>query len=189
MNATMRRVLLLAGSCLVAGATATPVTADEPAETAAAAAPCAEREEFREFDFWIGNWDVLTAAGALAGHNRIEPALAGCVLIENWTGARGSSGMSMNYRDMASGKWVQVWTDAGGGQITIRGGLTDDGMLLEGQIHDVATGTTAPFRGLWTLLPDGRVRQFFEQSNDGGRTWEPWFEGFYVRANGDSVTQ
>jgi hypothetical protein len=38
-----------------------------------------------------------------------------------------------------------------------------------------------PFRGLWTPLPDGRVRQFFEQSNDGGETWVPWFEGFYTR--------
>jgi hypothetical protein len=76
---------------------------------------------------------------------------------------------------------VQVWTDAGGGQINIRGGITDAGMLLTGQIHYASNGTTAPFRGLWTLQPDGRVRQFFEQSNDNGKTWEPWFEGFYTR--------
>jgi len=30
-------------------------------------------------------------------------------------------------------------------------------------------------------LPDGRVRQFFEQSTDGGETWTTWFEGFYTR--------
>jgi hypothetical protein len=55
-------------------------------------------------------------------------------------------------------------------------------MLLEGQIHYTSNGITAPFRGLWTAQPDGRVRQFFEQSNDGGETWEPWFEGYYSRA-------
>jgi hypothetical protein len=27
---------------------------------------------------------------------------------------------------------------------------------------------TVPFRALFTLLPDGRVRQLFEQSNDEG---------------------
>ena len=59
--------------------------------------------------------------------------------------------------------------------------MTDDGMLLVGTLHSVGTGTTLPFRGLWTLLDDGRVRQFFEQSTDGGETWTPWFEGFYTR--------
>jgi hypothetical protein len=34
-------------------------------------------------------------------------------------------------------------------------------------------------------MPDGRVRQYFEQSNDDGATWEPWFEGFYTRKQSD----
>ncbi len=54
-------------------------------------------------------------------------------------------------------------------------------MLLVGKIHYLTNSTTQDFRGLWTLLPDGRVRQFFEQSDDGGETWAPWFEGFYTR--------
>jgi hypothetical protein len=59
--------------------------------------------------------------------------------------------------------------------------MTDDGMLMVGTLHNVASGATTPFRALWTLLPDGRVRQFFEQSSDGGETWATWFEGFYTR--------
>ena len=93
--------------------------------------------------------------------------------------------MSINYVDKISGEWVQIWNDASGSQIHIRGNLTDDGMLLEGTIHYVAQGATAAFRGLWTPLPDGRVRQFFEQSNDDGKTWSPWFEGFYSRKIAD----
>jgi hypothetical protein len=58
-------------------------------------------------------------------------------------------------------------------------------MLLSGTIHYIANGQTAPFRGLWTPMPDGRVRQYFEQSNDDGATWEPWFEGFYSRKQSD----
>ena len=34
---------------------------------------------------------------------------------------------------------------------------------------------------MWTALPDGRVRQFFEISTDDGATWVTWFDGYYTR--------
>ena len=143
--------------------------------------PCAHQQGFQDFDFWVGEWDVHLANGALAGSNVIEAVERGCALTEHWTSASGGTGMSINYFDKASGEWVQVWNAEGGSQIVIRGGMTDDGMAMEGYIHYVGNGTTAPFRALWTPLPDGRVRQYFEQSNDDGDTWVPWFEGFYTR--------
>lgn len=151
------------------------------AEMSVQAFPCEHQQGFRDFDFWVGEWDVHLANGTYAGSNVIESTERGCVLTERWAGAGGGTGMSINYLDKSSGEWVQVWNAANGSQIVIRGGLTDDGMALEGYINDVASGTTAPFRGLWTPLPDGRVRQYFEQSNDDGKTWVPWFEGFYSR--------
>ena len=102
-------------------------------------------------------------------------------LIESWTGASGLGGMSINYLDKRDGQWVQVWNSSGGSQIEIRGGLTDDGMLLVGTLHTIGAATTVPFRGLWTPLEDGRVRQFFELSNDDGKTWTTWFDGYYTR--------
>ena len=143
--------------------------------------PCAHQQGFQDFDFWVGEWDVHLANGALAGSNIIEAVERGCALTERWTSANGGTGMSINYFDKARGEWVQVWNAEGGSQIVIRGGMTDDGMAMEGYIHYVGNGTTAPFRALWTPLPDGRVRQYFEQSNDDGDTWVPWFEGFYTR--------
>ena len=151
------------------------------ADMAARAYPCEYDDAFRAFDFWVGDWVVRDKTGSLAGTNTIERAQRGCVLIENWTSATGGTGMSINYLDKESGEWVQVWHAEGGSQIHIRGGMTDEGMRLTGRIHYVANGTTAPFRGLWTPLEDGRVRQYFEQSSDGGETWTPWFEGFYIR--------
>lgn len=146
--------------------------------------PCEHQERFGDFDFWVGDWTVHTADGTYAGQNSIARSERGCVLTENWVGASGGTGMSVNYFDMATDEWVQVWNSAGGSQIHMRGGLTDSGMSMSGTIHYVATGTTAPFRGLWTLLEDGRVRQYFEQSSDGGETWSSWFEGFYTRQRG-----
>ena len=143
--------------------------------------PCAHMDGFSDFDFWIGSWDVHVANGTLVGKNTIKREERGCVLTEHWTNSSGGTGMSVNYLDKATDEWVQVWNAEGGSQINVRGGLTDEGMAMEGHLHTVGSGTTVPFRALFTLLPDGRVRQFFEQSNDGGETWVPWFEGFYSR--------
>lgn len=152
-------------------------------ELSVQAYPCEHDAAFAAFDFWIGDWDVHIASGAFAGSNSIRREQRGCVLIENWKSVSGGGGMSINYLDKLTDEWVQIWNDEGGNQINIRGGMTADGMLLTGTIHYIATGTTAPFRGLWTPLDDGRVRQFFEQSNDDGETWATWFEGFYTRAD------
>ena len=142
--------------------------------------PCEDDERFRAFDFWIGHWEVSGAKGQVAGTNKIEKAEAGCLLIEHWTGNSGGTGTSMNYFDPAKGKWVQVWVASAGYSILIEGGLEDGKMVLVGHLIG-PKGTRTPFRGTWTPLPDGRVRQFFEQSTDEGATWAPWFDGYYKR--------
>ena len=155
------------------------------AQTAATPSPCQEDARFSQFDFWIGNWDVRLASGQLAGTNEVRSLHGGCVIVENWTSATGGTGMSINYLDHATGEWVQIWNGGHGSQINIRGGMTDEGMLLVGTIHEVASDTTAPFRGLWSPLDDGRVRQFFEQYDPDSESWQTWFEGFYSRKPAD----
>ena len=72
---------------------------------------------------------------------------------------------------------------SGGNQVLIRGGLANGSMVLTGTLTTVADGKTKRFRGTWTPLDDGRVRQYFEESSDDGDTWTPWFEGFYARTD------
>ena len=183
MNLLIKLVICSALSlALVAAAqtTADSTVADEPG-----ASPCEQNAGFREFDFWVGEWEVSDGAGTVVGENSITRQESGCVLVENWRGVQGTTGMSINYLNKITDEWVQIWHAASGYQIDIRGGVTGEGMLLRGTIHYIGTGQTAPFRGLWTPWPDGRVRQFFEQSNDDGATWEPWFEGFYTRKSAD----
>ncbi len=158
------------------------------AQMTLAAYPCEHDEAFRAFDFWLGDWEVHLASGQLAGHNSITSVERGCLILEQWTSASGGTGRSINFLDKSNGQWVQIWNDSSGYQMDFRGGMTEQGMLLEGQVHNIADGTTQPYRGLWTLLDDGRVRQLFELSSDDGKTWTTAFEGFYTRVADSSST-
>lgn len=70
----------------------------------AAEKPCSAPEH-RQFDFWIGDWDVTAPDGKPAGKNRIEPILDGCALAEHWRGASGGAGHSYNVYDARRGVW------------------------------------------------------------------------------------
>lgn len=142
--------------------------------------PCRFLDEHRQFDFWVGTWDVLSPQGQRVGHNVITRADQECMLEERWTSASGGTGMSINLYHPGKERWVQHWV-AASYVIDLEGGLVDGAMVLEGELVPIS-GTPSRLRGTWTPLPDGRVRQFFEQSTDGGATWTTWFDGYYVRA-------
>ncbi len=164
-----------------------PMRSDDRFETVLASAqrnstPCEFDENFRAFDFWIGEWDVTSGdGGPTAGENSITKQPGGCMLFENWVGNGGSTGQSINYYDTARGQYTQHWIDGSGSHIELHGNLNEDGaMFLEGS-QTLIDGTVIPMRGIWTPLEDGRVRQLFEQSNDDGKTWFVWFDGYYTK--------
>ncbi|HEX7069651.1 MAG TPA: hypothetical protein VF190_02550 [Rhodothermales bacterium] len=141
---------------------------------------CDQEPIHRQFDFWIGEWDVFNPDGEHLGRNRIERTAAGCALIETWKGDRGGTGNSINYFDPERQKWVQTWVGGSGYVIDVAGEFVDGSMRLEGR-YVQTDGTVQPFRGIWTPLKDGRIRQLLETSTDSGATFETWFDGYYVR--------
>ncbi len=146
---------------------------------AAAAEPACEGAEYRQFDFWLGSWHVHMADGRKAGENRISREEQGCVLVERWQGIEGGTGRSYNFYDPVAAAWRQVWVSPGA-IIDISGGFSQGAMVLEGHIVYTGSGERRAFRGTWTPLADGRVRQYFEEVRDDAG-WQPWFEGFYSR--------
>ncbi len=145
---------------------------------------CAGSEPHRQFDFWLGNWEVHDPSGKLQGFNQIRSVQNGCLLTEHWKSVSGGSGESMNYYDPGSGKWRQLWVDGGASIIDISGGMDDGSMVLTGTIQYLVGGRQADFRGRWTPLPDGRVRQFFEERDAEGN-WQPWYDLYYSPLNQD----
>jgi hypothetical protein len=145
--------------------------------------PCIAPEH-RQFDFWLGAWAVKNPAGVPVGRNRIESAHGGCALIEHWTSVKGVTGTSLSVYDRDSGRWHQTWVDSGGGLLQLDGGLAGGAMVLAGHAFDAdAPAKTSQQRVTWTPQPDGRVRQLWESSTDGGRTWNVVFDGIYMRAS------
>ncbi len=144
--------------------------------------PCTADENFRAFDFWIGEWEVTPwAGGAVQGNNVIRSEEGGCLLTEHWTNIQGGTGQSINFYNPNTGKWRQVWV-AGGYSIDIEGGLKGGAMALEGTIYYYAQKNSVPFKGTWTPQEDGSVRQHFEQFNAETNEWATWFDGRYVKA-------
>jgi hypothetical protein len=145
---------------------------------AASQNPCTA-PEFRQWDFWLGAWRVTDPKGVFQGTNDITPAPGGCGLIENWTNAEGGRGSSFNGYDAALRKWTQLWISPGV-VIRLEGNLDSQGaMRMEGTISYNARRIVHPFRGLWTPLPDGSVRQEFHEYDPKTRAWSEWFTGIY----------
>src|SRR6185295_12235235 len=112
--------------------------------------------EHRQFDFWLGEWEVRDPQGKLVGRNRIEKAHDGCVLIEHWTSVARVTGTSVNVYDRDRGKWHQTWVDSGGGLLQLDGGRNGAAMVLAGDAYDAdAPAKVARQRITWTPQPGG----------------------------------
>jgi hypothetical protein len=133
---------------------------------------------FRQFDFWVGEWDVYGPAGQKAGHNVITPVEGGCAIAEHWTSARGGTGTSLNFHDRVDRKWHQAWMDSDGDALRLSGEFADGHMRLR---SDSTGAGGAINRITWTPAPDGTVRQYWDASTDGGKTWKTVFDGKYVK--------
>jgi hypothetical protein len=149
--------------------------------TAQTAPPPCSAPEHRQFDFWIGTWDVYAPDGKLAGHNRIERIEGGCGLQENWTGAAGGTGRSLNAFSTTDRFWHQFWVGSGGGVLDLAGTFSESTMTLRGTSRP-SSGGTVENRVSFTKNADGTVRQLWDVSRDGGKTWTVTFDGKYVRA-------
>jgi hypothetical protein len=133
-----------------------------------------------DFDFWVGEWDVVGPLGRTLGSSSIVALFGTGALAEHWRGVGGVEGRSLNSYDAERGVWHQTWVDSGGGVLMLDGGLVDGSMVLLGRARDEETGAQLSQRITWAPEPDG-VRQHWETSADEGATWSTVFDGHYRR--------
>lgn len=142
------------------------------------ALPAKLRAVYRQFDFWVGRWEVKGRSGQKVGSSVVTSSQSGFLITENWTNAQGSTGSSVNFYDPADGRWHQIWVDAGGNVTRYAGGWKDGKMRFEG-IAVTADGGETLCRMDFEPRPDGTVRQQIRQSKDGGESWNLYFDGIY----------
>lgn len=145
----------------------------------AAGAPC-DAPGYRDFDFWIGEWNVYTPDGKLAGSNAITREYDGCVIHERYTTPRTYRGESLNTYEPKRQVWHQTWMDNAGTLLLLEGRFADGKMMLEGQTAG-EDGKAVKHRITWSANPDGSVRQFWQQAKVGSSEWTTAFDGTYRR--------
>ena len=113
--------------------------------------PCTGGGPYRDFDFWVGEWNVTNVNGVHIGTNDVTSELDGCLVFEHWTASNGSRGYSLNDYDPETRLWNQAWVSQNTagvfGSLRPSGGIVGGRMELTGLRH--ATGGFT-FQDSWT---------------------------------------
>jgi hypothetical protein len=151
------------------------------APAAAQIAQGCKTPQHRQFDFWVGTWDVSpTGQEKVVARSLIENLYDGCVIRENWMPISGTAGGSLNTYDPADGRWHQVWMDAANGRVSFDGELIGGQMVLTGDWRGAqGPGKDGLVRMTYSRLGGGAVRQLGQVSTDKGATWKPYFDFTY----------
>jgi len=152
----------------------------------APARPCSD-PVYRQFDFWIGEWEAFATNGNKAGDSKISLILDSCIILEEWTSSTVNKGIryagkSYNTYNAATKKWQQYWVDnAGGVTEYFNGHYENKKMIVETADLKQPDGKTKIMRMTFHDLGPDKVRQHGESSTDGGKTWKTDFDLEYRR--------
>ena len=148
------------------------------------AKPCSA-SEFRQFDFWVGDWD-LTWPGPqgqpeLHGHNRIERELNDCVIHEHFSDQAEPpfQGTSVSTYSPKLAKWQQTWVDNQGSYLDFTGEFKDGQMVLTRGFDQ--QGKRVMQRMVFKNIKADSLDWSWERSDDGGATWKVVWPIHYQR--------
>jgi hypothetical protein len=137
--------------------------------------------EYRQFDFWVGGWNVFDIGSPLkVAYAQVDAILDGCVLREDYQGADGHKGQSFTIYDATRKVWHQTWVTNRGELLQIEGNVENGEMVLTGKNQ---RGSLV--RGTWRPV-NKEVRETAVTSADGGRTWQPWFDLVFRRSGNNN---
>jgi len=149
--------------------------------------PCLTDPIYRQFDFWIGDWEAFNLKGMKAGDSRISLILDSCTILEEWTNVPVPNGFgykekSFNTYNAATKQWQQSWTDNMGGSTFYAFGKAEDKKIVfQTTPWPFSKDTMAISRlSFFNLGPD-KVRQLGEISKDAGVSWATQYDLEYRR--------
>lgn len=149
--------------------------------------PCNVNPVYRQFDFWLGEWDVFGKNGKKAGDSKISLILDSCIVLEEWISASSQqgliySGKSFNTYNRSSRQWQQTWVDnTGGSNEYLKGKFENNKMEFLTDPFYFKKDSLALRRLSFHKLSDEKVRQHGEISKDNGNTWTTEYDLEYRR--------
>lgn len=135
--------------------------------------------EHRQFDFWLGNWEVFNQKGIKVGENLIHYVQDSCVIQENWKSAQ-LTGTSFNYYDPTDKTWNQLYLDNKGSILKLKGAFVGGKMILE---SEMVKGKNYNYKNIitWQILNEGSVSQKWDIVDSDGKILSVAFDGIYKR--------
>jgi hypothetical protein len=150
--------------------------------------PCSN-PVYRQFDFWIGEWEAYGVNGKKAGDSKISLILDSCIILEEWTSATISQGIryagkSFNTYNAATKQWQQTWVDnAGGSNEYLQGKFENNKIIYTSSPFPFSKDTMAIRKMTFTNSSPVKLRQHGEISKDNGVTWSTEYDLEYRRKN------
>ncbi len=132
-----------------------------------------------QFDFWLGQWEVVDSTNAFMGSNQIQKEEGGCLLRESWQGKSGGTGTSLNYFNPNDSLWHQLWISSNGFILKMKGKLEDGSMVLRSALQSNSRGEQFYNQITWTPIEAGRVRQRWDLIKKDGTILRTIFYGIY----------
>lgn len=153
-----------------------------PAPSTAFASLDCDAAEAKQFDFWVGTWDVAWEgpSGPLKGTNTITKQ--GCIVIEHFDGPLGAPGYIGNSASAwvpSLKKWVQHYRDTSGFVASYVGGVEGSAFILYRATPSLAIANNG--RLVWRDITPDRMVWTNDRSLDNGATWTAQLTITYTR--------
>jgi hypothetical protein len=142
--------------------------------------PCTT-EVYKQFDFWLGDWNVYDTNNKLIGTNTIVKMPNACAMQENWSSTQSASkGTSYNYYNAIDKSWNQVWIDNAGGSLVLKGTYKNNKMILKSKL---ITGKKGDYYNqvTWFKNSNGSVTQLWELLDINNTSFNEIFRGTYKK--------
>ncbi len=146
------------------------------------ARPSCEAKEHRQFDFWIGTWDLVVRARKSPGSeawdeakatNDIRATHGGCVIEESFhADGPGNPWAGHSVSTFTKGKWRQTWVDDQASYLPFVGEWKDGAMTLTGEPQS-ANGKPFQMRMVFSEITKNAIHWTWERTTDEGATWTP----------------
>lgn len=140
--------------------------------------PCSS-SEYRQFDFWLGEWNVYDTLGNMVGESKIHRIQDSCGIQENWK-SKNSTGTSYNYFRRSDSTWHQIYLDNQGTVLELTGNYLNNQMVLESD-YFVSNQTEKKHRITWYLNEKNHVMQIWDVVNLNGAIEKELFRGTYIK--------